>query len=154
MLISKVQIRLSVGDGERSSAFYEALLGSQVSRRGETHAVFELDSPPVVLTLEWRVDRLRVAPNAKDVAAHREGLRPDATRSADRGRGPPAARRPSVFVLVVNKPEQVGHAAIALRRAGVRLTLEDQGIEAHDPDGNTWRVRFVPSAASRAVVAA
>jgi hypothetical protein len=47
----------------------------------------------------------------------------------------------------------VGTAAIALRRAGVPLRIYDQGIEAKDPDGIPWRVRFVPSAAGRAVVA-
>jgi hypothetical protein len=40
-----------------------------------------------------------------------------------------------------------------LRRAGVRLRLADEGIEAHDPDGNAWRVRFVPSSKGRAVQA-
>jgi hypothetical protein len=58
------------------------------------------------------------------------------------------------FALVVNEPQQVGHAAIALRRAGIQLRLEDDGIEASDPDGNAWRVRFVPSAKGRAVVGA
>ena len=57
------------------------------------------------------------------------------------------------YSLVVNEPREVGHAAIALRRAGVPLRLQDEGIEARDPDGNAWRVRFVPSAKGRAVVA-
>jgi catechol 2,3-dioxygenase-like lactoylglutathione lyase family enzyme len=56
------------------------------------------------------------------------------------------------FALVVSEPEHVGKAAIALRRAGARLRLQDEGIEAHDPDGNTWKVRFVPSAKGRSVV--
>jgi catechol 2,3-dioxygenase-like lactoylglutathione lyase family enzyme len=56
------------------------------------------------------------------------------------------------FALVVPEPEHVGKAAIALRRVGARLRLQDEGIEARDPDGNTWRVRFVPSAKGRAVV--
>jgi catechol 2,3-dioxygenase-like lactoylglutathione lyase family enzyme len=63
-----------------------------------------------------------------------------------------AARAPHGFALVVPDPEHVGKAAIALRRAGARLRLQDEGIEARDPDGNTWKVRFVPSATERAVV--
>jgi catechol 2,3-dioxygenase-like lactoylglutathione lyase family enzyme len=65
---------------------------------------------------------------------------------------PPAPSPPLRLALVVPTPEHVGQAAIALRRAGVRLRLQDEGIEARDPDGNTWRVRFVPSAKARAVV--
>ncbi len=56
------------------------------------------------------------------------------------------------FALVVPEPEHVGKAAIALRRAGARLRLQDEGIEARDPDGNTWKVRFVPSARAREIV--
>jgi catechol-2,3-dioxygenase len=56
------------------------------------------------------------------------------------------------FALVVPEPEDVGQTAIALRRAGARLRLQDQGLEARDPDGNEWRVRFVPSARVRAIV--
>jgi hypothetical protein len=57
------------------------------------------------------------------------------------------------FALVVNEPGQVGDAAVALRRAGVPLRVADQGIEAHDPDGHGWRVRFEPFARGRAVFA-
>jgi catechol 2,3-dioxygenase-like lactoylglutathione lyase family enzyme len=57
------------------------------------------------------------------------------------------------FALVVPEPEHVGKAAVALRRAGARLRLQDEGIEANDPDGNTWKVRFVPHAKGRSVVA-
>jgi catechol 2,3-dioxygenase-like lactoylglutathione lyase family enzyme len=64
----------------------------------------------------------------------------------------PATLRPHGFALVVLEPEHVGKAAIALRRTGARLRLQDEGIEARDPDGNTWKVRFVPSAKERAVV--
>jgi catechol-2,3-dioxygenase len=56
------------------------------------------------------------------------------------------------FALVVPEPEHVGKTAIALRRAGARLRLQDQGLEARDPDGNEWRVRFVPSTKVRAIV--
>ena len=65
----------------------------------------------------------------------------------------PAALPGHGFALVVSEPEHVGKAAIALRRTGARLRLQDEGIEARDPDGNRWRVRFVPSAKARAVVA-
>jgi catechol 2,3-dioxygenase-like lactoylglutathione lyase family enzyme len=61
-----------------------------------------------------------------------------------------SARAPTHgFALVVPQPEHVGKAAIALRRAGARLRLQDEGIETRDPDGNTWKVRFVPSAKAR-----
>jgi hypothetical protein len=88
-------------------------------------AVFEFDSPPLLLTLQQR---------------------PQASRHK-------VIRPLPRFALVVNEPQQVGHAAIALRRAGIRLRLQDEGIEASDPDGNAWRVRCVPSANGRAVVA-
>ena len=65
---------------------------------------------------------------------------------------PVAASPPLRLALVVPDPENVGQAAIALRRAGAQLRLQDEGIEARDPDGNTWKVRFVPSAKARAVV--
>ena len=64
----------------------------------------------------------------------------------------PAALGPHGFALDVPEPEHVGKAAIALRRAGARLRLQDEGIEVRDPDGNTWKVRFVPSAKGRTVV--
>ena len=64
----------------------------------------------------------------------------------------PAALGPHGFALDVPEPEHVGKAAIALRRAGARLRLQDEGIEARDPDGNTWKVRFVPSAKGCTVV--
>jgi hypothetical protein len=56
------------------------------------------------------------------------------------------------FALVVLKPEDIGYTAIALRRAKIRLRLEDAGIVTQDPDGNGWRVRFVPSAREPAVL--
>ena len=46
----------------------------------------------------------------------------------------------------------VGDTAIALRRAGVPIRIEDHGIAACDPDQNAWCVRFEPSARGRAVV--
>ena len=64
----------------------------------------------------------------------------------------PAALGSHGFALDVPEPEHVGKAAIALRRAGARLRLQDEGIEARDPDGNSWKVRFVPSAKGPSVV--
>jgi catechol 2,3-dioxygenase-like lactoylglutathione lyase family enzyme len=119
-------IDLSVDDADRSVVFYEALLGARAERRTAEQAVFALHSPPFVLTLDERR-----AP----------------------GGAPPAAGRHDGFDLIVTKLEQVGTAVRALRRAGVRLRLEDEGIEALDPDGNAWRVRFMPSAKDLAVVA-
>jgi catechol 2,3-dioxygenase-like lactoylglutathione lyase family enzyme len=117
-------LHLGVDDADSSAAFYEALFGVRPERLAGGQAVFALDSPPLVLTLEKR---------------HRRGAAPRRTT------GPG-------FDLIVTEPEHVGDAALALRRAGVRLRLEDRGIEARDPDGNAWRIRFVPSAKSRAVV--
>jgi catechol-2,3-dioxygenase len=128
MDISKQQIVLQVDDACQSVAFYEALLGAPPTRKSATSAVFDFDSPPLILTVEERTLGGRTR-------ARRVGAR-------------------ACFALLVTKPQHVGDAAIALRRAGIPLRLEDRGLEAHDPDGNAWRVRFVPSAQSRAVVAA
>lgn len=55
-----------------------------------------------------------------------------------------AAARPTRarFALWVESPRRVGSTAVALRRIGARLRLEDRGIEAVDPDGNAWRIRL------------
>jgi len=140
MFLPKSHIHLDADDLARSAIFYEALLGSAPSRRSGSVAIFELDSPPLVLTLEQRQGRIQVRPG------RRAGAR---RRREDAGLNLLEVPR---FALVVSEPQQVGHAAIALRRAGVQLRLEDEGIEAKDPDGNAWRVRFVPSAGGRAVV--
>lgn len=122
MPLSKTHIALSVGDTGQSAAFYEALLGGPPLRRSAGLAVFELESPPLLLTVEDRPLR----------------------RSKPR---PPVS-----FVLAVAEPQHVGDAAIRLRRAGFRLRVEDRGIEAQDPDGNAWRVSFVSSAHGPAVM--
>jgi catechol 2,3-dioxygenase-like lactoylglutathione lyase family enzyme len=118
----RTHIYLGVEDVDQSAQFYEALLGGPPASRDTDITVFEFDAPPLVLTI-----------------ANRRGT--GSTSSATHG-----------FALVVPQPEHVGRAAIALRRAGARLRLQDEGIEARDPDGNTWKVRFVPSAKSRSVV--
>ncbi len=123
MRLPKTHIVLRVDDVARSAVFYEALLGAAPARQGGGVAVFELESPPLLLAVEDR-PRLRHS----------------------------SARRPARFALVLSQPQHIGDAAIRLRRRGIRLRVEDQGIEAHDPDGNVWRVRFVPSAESPAVV--
>jgi catechol 2,3-dioxygenase-like lactoylglutathione lyase family enzyme len=116
---SKTHIHLWVRDTGRAATFYEALLGGPV-RIEAPQAVLDIESPPLVLTLEER---------------------------------PPATSDPARFVLFVDDPRQVGHIAIALRRAGVRIRLEDEGIEALDFDGNTWRVRLTRASTGPAVVA-
>jgi hypothetical protein len=58
---------------------------------------------------------------------------------------------PVRYALDVPRPEHVGSAAVALRRVGARLRLQDAGFETSDPDGNTWRIRFVPRAPGMAV---
>ncbi len=120
MPFPRTHIYLGVEDVVQSALFYEALLGGPPSSRNTSVTVFELTSPPLVLTIETHPR--------------------------------PAALPLHGFALVVPEPEHVGKAAIALRRAGARLRLQDEGIEARDPDGNTWKVRFVPSATERAVV--
>jgi catechol 2,3-dioxygenase-like lactoylglutathione lyase family enzyme len=64
----------------------------------------------------------------------------------------PAALSRLCYALDVPRPEHVGAAAVALRRAGARLRLQDSGLEVNDPDGNTWKIRFVPRARGMAVV--
>jgi catechol 2,3-dioxygenase-like lactoylglutathione lyase family enzyme len=54
----------------------------------------------------------------------------------------PGLRRLSSFSLWVESPRRVGNTAIALRRTGARLRLQDRGIEAVDPDGNAWHIRL------------
>lgn len=137
----KEVIHLQVGDASQSAAFYEALLEAPPTHRGATLAVFDLDSPPLVLTLEER-------PRAqRSKAAHEGSPRPHPSARSGSTRSLPAR-----WALLVAEPKHVGDAAIRLRRAGVRLWVQDQGIEAHDPDGNAWRVRCVPATPGRAVV--
>jgi catechol-2,3-dioxygenase len=127
MYLSKTHIHLDVDDACQSATFYEALLGAPPARQSSVAAVFDFDSPPLVLTVEKRGRGKR----------------------ANGGKGGGSGR----FSLVVTQPQHVGVAAIALRRAGVQLRLEDQAIGAEDPDGNAWEVRFVESAPGRFVEA-
>jgi catechol 2,3-dioxygenase-like lactoylglutathione lyase family enzyme len=120
---SKTHIVLRVDDAAPSAAFYEALLGMAPARRSGGLAIFDLESPPLQLTVEDR---------------------PPTRRSR--------AHPPKRFALVVPEPQHIGEAAIRLRRSGIRLRVEDQGLEVEDPDGNVWRVRFVPSARAPAVL--
>jgi catechol 2,3-dioxygenase-like lactoylglutathione lyase family enzyme len=143
MLLPKSHIHLDSDDLPRSITFYQALLGAPPSRQSASFAVFDLDSPAVVLTLEQRAPRRR----SETLAT----LDRNPTRMRDGERLP--SRESPQYALVVSEPQQVGDAAIALRRAGVPLRLQDAGIEVKDPDGNAWRVRFVPSAKGRTVVA-
>ena len=141
MFLPKTLIQLNVADADHSASFYAALLGAPPTRKDASSAVFELESPPVHLTLT----RTLAAAQAAGVVA--AGL-PKPSRSPS---SPEFRSRPR-FALVVTEPEHVGHAAIALRRAGVPLRLEDAGIATLDPDGNGWRVRFVPFARRPAVL--
>lgn len=151
MVLPKLHIHLGVCDAVRSTAFYEALLGATPACRDRTTAVFDLDSPPLILTVEQR-SRASLAtgssPATVGIAGGSSTRRPSGG-SRGCGRAPSAASR---FDLLLDEPRLIGDVAIALRRAGVRLRLEDEGIEAHDPDGNAWRVRFVPSTKGRAVL--
>ncbi|HEX4446220.1 MAG TPA: VOC family protein [Polyangiaceae bacterium] len=128
MYSPRTLIHLGVDDIQKSAAFYEALLGAPPLSRATGVAVFEMDAPALVLTLEtWT----------------------RATRALARKH--PGVRQ---FAMVVPRPEQVGTAAIALRRAGAQLRLLDRRIEAVDPDGNGWGVRFEPLATERSVIPA
>jgi catechol 2,3-dioxygenase-like lactoylglutathione lyase family enzyme len=143
MFLTKIHIRLGVINPERSVKFYSALLSAPPTERTPATALFDLDSPPLVLIVQQR-------PQAQRRAGH--GARPQGQPKTGDARFEfcPHSR----FVLMVNDPRQIGDTCIALRRAGVPLRLEDQGIEVADPDQNSWRVRFVPSAKGRIVVAA
>lgn len=150
MVLPKLHIHLGVCDAERSTAFYQALLGATPACRGSTTAVFELDSPPLILTVEEGAARTSSVHRASTPGAILTDC-PD--RSAPRGDRAKRSSATSQFDLVLDEPRLIGDVAIALRRAGVRLRLADEGIEARDPDGNAWRVRFVPSTKGRAVLA-
>jgi catechol-2,3-dioxygenase len=142
MHLTRVSIVLCVGDARHSVAFYEALLGGPPTSSNASKVVFESEVPALVLTLETCPPTLRT----RDRTA--SGLHPSRKRRSECSLSTAHGR----FALVVPKPEQVGQTAIALRRAGARLRLQDQGLEACDPDGNHWRVRFVPFTQERAVV--
>jgi catechol 2,3-dioxygenase-like lactoylglutathione lyase family enzyme len=142
MPFPKAEIHLDVGDAEQSVIFYEALLGARPARPVPGTAVFDLESPPLILTVEQRGTARAIT------------LGPAPERKVGRGRGRGKKRGASLarFDLLVNDARHVGDAAIALRRAGARLLLQDRGIEAHDPDGNAWRVRLAPAAKRRTLV--
>jgi hypothetical protein len=129
---------LGIDDSVRSTAFYEALFGGPPASRNANVIVFEFDEPALLLVLETRPARGPVA------GVPRRGRRRKAQvpTSAAQGR----------YALVVPEPEHVGKAAVALWRAGAPLRLQDQGIETIDPDGNSWKVRFVPFARRLAVI--
>ncbi len=142
MWLSKEMIELRVDDARRAAAFYEALLDAPPTHRSAQSAVFDLASPPLVLTLQERP----------------RGGRSKTRRDNDSKPGgavyetPPALRAGARLALVLREPRQIGDVVIRLRRAGARLWIQDQGIEAHDPDGNAWRVRCVPATPGRAIV--
>ena len=140
MHLPKTHIELRVEDPTRATAFYQALLGGPPASRSSDAVVFEFERPPVLLVL-----RLRASPfesrDRKSRASRRQ-----------RQTGPPPAA-PSRYALVVPDPEHVGRATVALWRTGAPLRLQDQGIETVDPDGNAWKVRFVPFARGPAVLA-
>jgi catechol 2,3-dioxygenase-like lactoylglutathione lyase family enzyme len=141
MWLAKTRIVLRVEDASKSATFYEALLGEPPAHRSARSAIFEFDSPPLVLTIEEhprvRRSKLRL-PTAHASRPPRDEAR--------------AFHVHAPLALMVAEPQLVGDAAIRLRRAGVRLRIQDEGIEAHDPDGNPWRVRFVASTPGRSVV--
>jgi catechol 2,3-dioxygenase-like lactoylglutathione lyase family enzyme len=134
---------LGVDDSTRSTAFYEALFGGPPASRNANVIVFEFDEPALLLVLET-LPASRLAPDRVERPARRDRRR--------RGARPISAAH-SRYALVVPDPEQVGKAAVALWRAGAPLRLQDQGIETLDPDGNSWKVRFVPFARRLAVIA-
>jgi catechol 2,3-dioxygenase-like lactoylglutathione lyase family enzyme len=151
MVLPKLHIHLGVCDAVRSTAFYQALLGTTPASRDGTTAVFELDSPPLILTVEQcsRPSPATASSPASLGMSDGSTARRASGGSRSGGRAHAATSR---FDLLLDEPRLIGDVAVALRRAGVRLRLEDEGIEAHDPDGNAWRVRFVPSTKGRAVL--
>jgi catechol-2,3-dioxygenase len=127
MLQPRTRIELGVSDARRSATFYAALFGAAPLMDRESRVVFELDAPPLVLTLE------RIPGPPRRSAASRGGAQ--------------------CFAVLLPRPELVAEAAVALWRSGAELRLLDQGIEACDPDGNGWRVRLDPREPQRAVFA-
>jgi hypothetical protein len=140
--VPRTHIRLGIDDSIRSAAFYEALFGGPPASRNANVVVFEFDEPALLLVLETRP--ASGPPRDRVASAARRGRRRQAPLaiSATHGR----------YALVVPEPEHVGKAAVALWRAGAPLRLQDQGIETIDPDGNSWKVRFVPFARRLAVI--
>ncbi len=145
MTLPRTHIRLGVDDSTRSTAFYEALFGAPPASRNANIIVFELEEPALLLVLETRPRKGE--PRARVESLPRRGRR----RQAPRPIAPIAASH-ARYALVVPQPEHVGKAAVALWRAGAPLRLQDQGIETIDPDGNSWKVRFVPFARHPAVI--
>jgi catechol 2,3-dioxygenase-like lactoylglutathione lyase family enzyme len=159
MHVARKHIRLGVSDPSRSAAFYQALLGAAPTGDARGVMVLESDSPPVVLVLEAKP---RAQPEAKPRAqrpARKARASVRAARSPierERSRATPEvspAHAAEAFALVVTEPEHVGKAAVALWRTGARMRLGDEGLETRDPDGNAWRVRFVPGTKERAILA-
>jgi catechol 2,3-dioxygenase-like lactoylglutathione lyase family enzyme len=111
-------IRLSVQSTDLSTAFYEALLGVRAARREANAVGFDLESPPLALTIQPPLVGRASAPEIH----------------------PPTAKAGSRFALYVSDPHQIGEVAIALRRARVPLRLGDRGLSTRDPDGNEWSV--------------
>jgi catechol 2,3-dioxygenase-like lactoylglutathione lyase family enzyme len=134
--LEKTHIRLDVEEASESIAFYVALLGAPPTGQSGTSTVFALASSPVVLTVEARPRPMEGSDPSK---------RPQ--------REAPAHGARTRFSFLVPEPQNVGDAAVRLRRAGVRLRIEDQGILVQDPDGNAWRVRFVPRTRGPTIVA-
>jgi catechol 2,3-dioxygenase-like lactoylglutathione lyase family enzyme len=142
MELARTHIRLDVDEACEAIAFYEALLGAPPTRHSGGVTVFVFESPPLVLTV---AERGRIG---------RSKVERPRNRGSPRGvPGPPVPGAPARFCFIVPEPQHVGDAAIRLRRAGVRLRIEDRGLLVQDPDGNAWRVSFVPSADGPTIVA-
>jgi catechol 2,3-dioxygenase-like lactoylglutathione lyase family enzyme len=150
MHVARKHIRLGVSDPARSAAFYQALLGAAPTGDARGAMVLESDSPPVVLVLEARAHEPRTTRRARCAVPEAHPSTPAArARVKHAAWSSPAGE---AFALVVPEPEHIGKAAVALWRAGASMRLQDAGIETRDPDGNAWRVRFVPGATERAIV--
>jgi hypothetical protein len=104
----------------------------------------------VVLVLEARIPTSRRTRRARSTVPAAQPVAPAARARAKQAA---SSRAGETFALVVPEPEHIGKAAVALWRAGARMRLEDAGIETRDPDGNSWRVRFVPGAKERTILA-
>jgi catechol 2,3-dioxygenase-like lactoylglutathione lyase family enzyme len=153
MHVTRKHIRLGVTDPAKSAAFYQALLGTAATEptdEGRGTLILESDSPPVVLVLEARAPAPRRTRRARATVSAPQAVAPPARTRAKYGE---SSRSGETFALVVPEPEHIGKAAVALWRAGARMRLEDAGIETRDPDGNAWRVRFVPGAKEREILA-
>ena len=120
--VTRFHTGLEVGDLEQATRFYRVLFGTEPTKVRQGYAKFELEDPPVVLSLI-------------------EGKRRVAFR-----------RSSDHFGIRVATPEAVDRAATRLEAGGLSLQREESTtccyavqtkVWAKDPDGREWEVYTV-----------